>query len=466
MDDMIYKFCPRCGAVTRNMICDNCGYDLNAYTDENDSYNINDESLSYEIEAAESIDTKPQKKRGNHWWIWALIIAISVLAVLSIVVFILIAAVLFAMYSKASVNAYNSQVTTPNYGSPFSSGVNPDYQSDLDDSLTNNDLDAYQYDFEYIVSSGFNVYDYDYEEMKNYLDEANECTDEISDENSDYFYGDYYITSTGKEHVKMTKDDFTDPYFAVLADYYDDSYDYDIERRYVRVEGKLEGVFCNLYGAYYVIDSDDVDFSSVNEELKKRTYANLYRIISEHATDYVGGSVTVYADSYITFNNDEIMSIVYDDYSYLGNLSDSIFWSGVNIDMKNAIIMDNNDLVEIDDDFIDYFIERSNIQNSYVYAINANPVDKIREVFEDPEGLILFFTPVGMEIGINYSYGGTYGWVTITVNDFDEYISDGYSFDTSFSSDFDAEAYEIENQIISNGVEVYGSDDEYSFPAI
>lgn len=477
MSDMIYKFCPRCGAVTKSMICDNCGYDLNAYDNENYTINSenNENSFEYEPNVYEEQTPVQEKKRKNLWWVWALPIGVMVLSVI-IVIFVLCLGFIMALFFKANASSGTSfGSNNQSSGSGLYANLDADeddldemdldqdeVESDLDeDDMTGYD-DAYNDSYDYIISSGYNVYEYDFDEMKEYLDDANEWNDDISDEKSDYFYSDYYVTATGKIHIPMTKDDFTEPYFSVLADYYDDSYDYDIERRFVRVEGQLEGIFCNLYGSYYTLESDDVDFTEVNEYLKERTYANLYRVLSQNSIDMTGENFTAYADSYITFNNDEIMSIVYDDYSYLGTYTESLFWDGVNIDLKNGKVIDNTDLLDVDEEFAKYFVERSNIQNSYVYAINANSAENVKNVFEDPTGLILFFSPVGMEVGINYMYGGTFGWVTVTVNDFDEYISEDYDFDTSFSSEFDAETYEKENGITANGVEVYGRDYDWS----
>lgn len=470
MSDSIFKFCPRCGAVTKNLICDNCGYNLEAseeyaeYLEEkkteeqeySESYNIGNNSDGYS-------NVQMPKKKKNLWWLWALI----AVAALGILLFVVCGLVLSAVIIEMGIGNYiaASQVASNNISAvgPVNPAI-PDVDDDEDIEEEEDDEDenpsvVYDNEYDYIVASGFNVYDYDYDEMKDYLEEANEWTDEVSDEKTDYFFSDYFVSWTGKEHVPMTKSDFNSPYFEFLADYYDDSYDYDVERRYVRVEGNMNGVFCNLYGAYYVIESDDVDYSDVNDELKKRVYQNLYRIVSDVPKDYENKNYVAYSDSYITYNSDELLSVVYDDFSYLGNYSESIFYSSVNVDMKNAEVLDNNNLVNIDDDFVEFFVERSNIQNNYVYAINNNSTEKVKEVFEDPYGLILFFTPVGMEIGINYRYGGTYGWVTITLNDFDQYLTDEFEFDTSYAGDFDEFKYEEDNGLDFDGVEIIGGDD-------
>ncbi|MBO7374843.1 MAG: hypothetical protein J6U09_03430, partial [Lachnospiraceae bacterium] len=50
--------------------------------------------------------------------------------------------------------------------------------------------------------------------------------------------------------------------------------------------------------------------------------------------------------------------------------------------------------------------------------------------------------------GIQYKYMGSYGWVTITINDFDKYMSGTYNFNTDWGKkNYDVYQYEKDNGI-------------------
>ncbi len=457
MSNNTFKFCPRCGAVTQNDICDNCGYDMSL-----DDDNISEYQAEYiDVEEKGNIS---DKKKKNYWWVFPIIVCVVVIAFLIVVIAFIVGFLVvpgLVKYNTVASTANSATSQTNLSPSPSPQWTVPDViDEDNENDDEEEDNNNYQEEYcEYIVPSGYNVCDYDYDDMLNYLAQANEWNDIVSTPEEDYFYGDYYVMSSGKEHVQMTADDFDKPYFNDLADMYDDSYDYDVERRFVRVEGNYDGLYCNLYGAYYVIKSDTEDFSEVNKESEKRVYQNLYAMISDIPDNLTSNSYSVYADSYILYNNDEILSVVYDCYSYLGSEVYNCYFSSINVDMKNACIFDNNELLDSDDEFVEYFVERSNVQNSFVYAINNCSTQKVREVFEDPSGIILFFTPVGMEAGVNYRYGYNSGYVTVTISDFGDYISDDFSFDTDFASQFDQEKYEKENGIGFYTFEVYVPDE-------
>ena len=79
----------------------------------------------------------------------------------------------------------------------------------------------------------------------------------------------------------------------------------------------------------------------------------------------------------------------------------------------------------------------------------------------DDDSLIVLFTPLGLEIGCDYRYKYTYGWVTVTINDFDKYLSGNYKFDSDFGKGYDIFKYEKENGITPDGYDADEDDDYY-----
>ena len=108
----------------------------------------------------------------------------------------------------------------------------------------------------------------------------------------------------------------------------------------------------------------------------------------------------------IVFSEDE-----YGDYDY-----DAFLYS-INIEMENGIILDNESMLNIDDDFSVEFRERSDIQNGEIEHLTAMSDQEITGHFNSSD-IIVFYTPQGMEIGFNYDEG----WVTVTYKEYEQYL--------------------------------------------
>ena len=209
------------------------------------------------------------------------------------------------------------------------------------------------------------------------------------------------------------------------------------------------GIFINAYCTYYALSSDKVDFTKANEALRNQAISELYEFVSKNKNTNSDETFnyTLYTDSVVTFNNDEVISIGFSTTSYENNYIENFYVHGINIDVKNGGVIDNTAILDFRGDFAEFFVERSNIQNSYVDAINYSPYEDTAKVFQDDDALIMLFTPLGIEVGINYRYHYDYGWVTVTINDFDEYFMNQYSFDTDWGHGYDIYQYEKDNNI-------------------
>jgi len=463
-----FVFCPRCGAVTKPGVCSNCGYTFNEdqeYSNETEAddvigENINDTS-GYNYDPLQN--TKKSSSKTP--------LIILIVAFLLIIVFLIIFGIvilifgLIPIFARSYMNSNNNIYTTA-YPSPYNPGSNNpviipntnDPEDDIDTNDTNDPNDPNEYDpndtdetyyAENIEPKQDMDTEFDYDTFcREFGDLANEFRDEVSDENNDYFiYGEYnsYL-STGSSHAFIGRDQFPVPYYNNIVDSYIENENYDVERHIIRYEGEVNGAFINAYCAYYIINSDDADFEEVNNKLRDRALIPLNNLLNNKNLPS-GEYFSLYCDSIITFNNDEIMSIVYDDACYYGVNWGSFNVHGMNIDIKNASLMDNTSILNLDDDFSKFFIERSNIQNSYVDAINNSPIADVTQTFNNDEALIIFFTPLGIEVGVNYYYLYSYGWVTVTINDFDDHLSGKYDFDADFGKGYDVYQYEKDNGI-------------------
>ena len=135
-----------------------------------------------------------------------------------------------------------------------------------------------------------------------------------------------------------------------------------------------------------------------------------------------GDSYAVYITSYVTYNDDDIVSVVMDEYV---NVDDQYLVDlyPINIDVKNGVILDNDGLIQIDETFASEFRRRNEEQNGTVEYLDELTDEELAAYLQDGSSMIAYYTPLGMEIGLNYETAGTTGWVTVTYKDYDQYLS-------------------------------------------
>lgn len=124
-------------------------------------------------------------------------------------------------------------------------------------------------------------------------------------------------------------------------------------------------------------------------------------------------------ESYITYMDEALLSVAYVEYGYLDGEFYESYVVSVNIDMESKMALTNSQLLEINDQFSVDFRNRSQEQNGEISYLYNFTDQEITELLTNEESLIIFYTPLGMEVGFNYYYG--YGWVTVTYKDYKEY---------------------------------------------
>ena len=138
----------------------------------------------------------------------------------------------------------------------------------------------------------------------------------------------------------------------------------------------------------------------------------------EQVAEYLGGGNYEYqVNSYVTYMSEDVLSIAYEEYAYLeGDFFESYIVS-VNFDMETGMILKNTQLLDVNDAFSIEFRKRCEKQNGEIEDISYMSDQEITEYLTDEESLIVFYTPIGIEVGFNY-YDG---WVTVTYSDFRKY---------------------------------------------
>ena len=124
---------------------------------------------------------------------------------------------------------------------------------------------------------------------------------------------------------------------------------------------------------------------------------------------------------YVTYMDEEKISIVLqEDYEMDGQSSISLY--SINVDLISGEIMDNGGLIEYSPQLAERFRDQSSRQNGRVEAVEMMDDEQLLDFLSDENTNIVFYTPVGLEIGFNYTTSDSTGWVTATIKDYTGYV--------------------------------------------
>ncbi len=166
-----------------------------------------------------------------------------------------------------------------------------------------------------------------------------------------------------------------------------------------------------------VVCEDQRKKDRINNAIKREV-----ELISDHI-DSIGenlgtdDSFIFDMESYVTYMGEDVLSVIYVENAYLNEEMYETYVVSVNIDVESGIEMTNSQILEIDDEFSIEFRKRSEKQNGKSETMDYYSDQEITSMMNDDSTLIIFYTPLGMEVGFNYYYG----WVTVTYKDYAKY---------------------------------------------
>ena len=209
-----------------------------------------------------------------------------------------------------------------------------------------------------------------------------------------------------------------DEYYVKLADSLRDDLDYTIKwEEYDNVD---ETTGATAVGRYPQIEGGNIPhLDELNAFVKEEAtyYSNLYGYYREW------GDATLYASEsmgYVTYMDEEKISIVLQESIATEDGSNIALYS-INIDLMSGEIMNNGGIIEYSEELTQAFRDQNDYQNGYVRAVDVMSDEKLQDFLSDEDTNIVFFTPVGLEIGFNYTTSDSSGWVTATIRDYDRY---------------------------------------------
>lgn len=256
----------------------------------------------------------------------------------------------------------------------------------------------------------FDDYDYDYD-----IDDD----DDLYDYNYDYDYDDSFGGYDDDYGYTYDYDyDYDDDRYYTLHDEIRDDLSYDVEFRYQDYDTEYENVY--IAASMPVVLGEDVtNLGTINEEIQKEV-EEVTELFEKEYESYIKENEDAYfeamLEAYVAYMDEDKLSIVYDERIYT-DMGESVELVSINVDMKNGVVLDNEDMLVIDDDFSVDFRTRSDEQNGEVNSLSYMTDQQITNYFNS-DNLIVFYTPKGMEIGFNFEDG----WVTVTYEDYEQYL--------------------------------------------
>lgn len=215
------------------------------------------------------------------------------------------------------------------------------------------------------------------------------------------------IPESGKED--------SNEYYMELQDAIRTDLSYTIEWKNYEYPGNNDHVMIAV--DYPVVSGDVPNLELLNEKIAEEIqyFEDYYAEYSKYMLpDEV---FVVYAEGYVTYMDEHVMSVVFSESIYTDYWVDCGLYC-LNIDMENGILLDNSSIIQIDDAFAIDFRIRSREQNGTIRELEYLSDQEVTQYLSNEGTAILFYTPLGMEVGLNY--GESY--VTVTYKDYDKYL--------------------------------------------
>ena len=144
---------------------------------------------------------------------------------------------------------------------------------------------------------------------------------------------------------------------------------------------------------------------AVNQEIEKMAceYRDVYQ-------DYDAG---VLSYGYVTYMDEDKISVVIRHSLSEGKKTAAVVRAAT-FRMDTGEKMSHSDMVEVDEYLVYQFRSRNTYQNGEVEYVDGLSDTELLECLKDKKDSIMFYTPVGLEIGFNYKDG----WVTVTLKNY------------------------------------------------
>jgi len=250
------------------------------------------------------------------------------------------------------------------------------------------------------------------EELPDVSEDTFDWKDELKKKKSD---SQENSAHSEEEHISEEDEYWEGIEYYQFTDYIREDLSYRVELESTETESEKTYIDIN----YPVVSGDKVsNLEGINRAIQEEltVVEDYVEKIEEQLTD--GEEYEFLVDGYVTYMSEEVLSVAYVEYGYLNEEFYESYIVSVNIDMTTGMVMDNTQILEIDDDFSIDFRERCEKQNGSIDELSYFSDQDITTYLNDSKQAIILYTPLGMEVGMNY-YSG---WVTVTYHDYNNFL--------------------------------------------
>lgn len=270
-----------------------------------------------------------------------------------------------------------------------------------------------------ITSGNGDEFDFDFDYNYQY---AQKETEPEEDDLYDDFYRDYFDDD---DYDYYDDPEYTDPYEDTDAEYYDGlkdaiRYDLDYSVSWQSYYYDTDYQYVDIYAIYPEISGENIpNLDYINDYIFQEVqfWVESFEEVEEEGYFYEDDSFSMDATAYITYMDEEKISIVFSEYGVTNGSNVSYLYS-INVDVKNGVILSNSSIIDINDEFAVEFRKRNQEQNDAEGYVDILSDQEIVEYLNSSTMGIVFYTPLGLEVGINVDGG----WYTVTYKDYEKYL--------------------------------------------
>lgn len=349
-DSSRFDFCDKCGALSRDGVCQSCGYKDPNYVppvrkaeETQPVYGqqaVYNQQVQYSQQPRYTQYQAPKKNNST------LVIIILAVVILTLMLTCGIGFVVFALIVSFNATSFEQ--------------VDSGYEWEYDDGYYYED-DTY--------NDGWDYYE------------------DIPDETTEYLPGqDVEGLESGKYYTELYSDFRYD-------------LDYQVEMQY-GLYSPEEYEFVMIDVEYPVIKGNAPNRDVLNEYLEYE-YSYYVDYFLEEYEPYMetDSYFMVAAVPYVTYMDENVMSVVFQEEVVLDDFSAINFYC-LNFDMKNGVLLNNTEILHMDEEFVIDFRKREILENGDEILTNFTD-QEILEMLKDEDYLVIFYTPMGMEVGLN-----------------------------------------------------------------
>ncbi len=181
----------------------------------------------------------------------------------------------------------------------------------------------------------------------------------------------------------------------------------------------------NIMADYPQLSGDIPGIDEINRHLREEyvfyqeTFEEDFKPLLQSTDDYY----ICNEDCYVTYMDENILSMVCKESVYMNLDGDTLallYFNCFNLDVKTGELIENTEVLNVDEAFVATLREREKLENESL-VLDRYTDEEIMEMLNDRDTLVLFYTPMGMEVGLNLDQRVIY----FMYQDYDQYLKAG-----------------------------------------